>query len=433
VYTDQNQPSQQPGYRPRIVRRVLTVVVLGGLVLLFLTLWRSHRPDGLKFTGKPVENPAKTITATVQAGETATSLFGSLLDPQQFHELTAQCRKVFPLRQLAVGQPYQLTVNNGAFERFAYDINSDEQLIIARSADGFSVTRVPIDYTVEPVVLQGTIDSSLFRAVVDAGGSDGMAVQLADIFAWDIDFFHDVQVGDSFKAVVEKRYRDGVPAGDGRILAAHFTVQDQTNTAFYFKDGTRAPGYYDQQGRSLRKAFLKAPLSFSRISSGFTMRRRHPVTKRVKPHPAIDYAAPSGTPIHTVGNGTVLVAASNRSNGKYVKIRHPNGWTTMYNHLSRFGTGIKKGATVQQGQRIGYVGSTGLSTGPHLDFRMYRGGVAVNPLAIKSPPARPVSKSQLAAFKAMVAERTALLEQGGGQRRASLKLAPTGRPVPAQM
>ena len=420
---DPSQPSQPEGVRPRIVRRVFAVVVLGGLLLVLLTLWQTNRPAGTGAT-RPAEHPVKTIRATIKPGDTASSLFGSLLDQQQLHLLTGQCRTVFPLRQLAVDQPYQLTVNNGAFERFAYDINSDEQLIIVRSADGFSVTRSPIDYTVEPVVLQGTIDSSLFQAVLEAGGSDGMAVQLADIFAWDIDFFHDVQVGDSFKAVVEKRYRDGVPAGDGRILAAHFTVQNQTNTAFYFKDGARMPGYYDQQGRSLRKAFLKAPLSFSRISSGFTMRRRHPVTKQVKPHPAIDYAAPSGTPIHTVGNGTVLVAASNRSNGKYVTIRHPNGWTTMYNHLSRFGKGIKRGATVQQGQRIGYVGSTGLSTGPHLDFRMYRGGVAVNPLTIKSPPARPVSKPQLAAFKAMVAERTALLENGGAARRAAVQRVP---------
>lgn len=431
MYSYPNHPLSPHNHRPRILRRVLAVAVLAGLVLLLLMLWRSNRPAGSS-AARPAEHPVKTISATVKPGETASSLFGSLLDQQQLHVLTAQCRKLFPLRQLAVGQPYQLTVNNGAFERFAYDINSDEQLIIARTADGFSVTRSPIAYTVEPVVLQGTIDSSLFQAVVDAGGSDGMAVQLADIFAWDIDFFHDVQVGDSFKAVVEKRYRDGAPAGDGRILAAHFTVQDQTNTAFYFKDGTRTPGYYDQQGRSLRKAFLKAPLSFSRISSGFTMRRRHPITKRVKPHPAIDYAAPTGTPIHTVGNGTVLVAASNRSNGKYVKIRHPNGWMTMYNHLSRFGKGIRKGATVQQGQRIGYVGSTGLSTGPHLDFRMYRGGVAVNPLTIKSPPARPVSKAQLAAFKAMVAERTALLEKGDVLKRASLKL-PSARPVHIRM
>jgi hypothetical protein len=183
---------------------VFAVVVLGGLLLVLLTLWQTNRPAGTGAT-RPAEHPVKTIRATIKPGDTASSLFGSLLDQQQLHLLTGQCRTVFPLRQLAVDQPYQLTVNNGAFERFAYDINSDEQLIIVRSADGFSVTRSPIDYTVEPVVLQGTIDSSLFQAVLEAGGSDGMAVQLADIFAWDIDFFHDVQVGDSFKAVVEKR------------------------------------------------------------------------------------------------------------------------------------------------------------------------------------------------------------------------------------
>jgi murein DD-endopeptidase MepM/ murein hydrolase activator NlpD len=258
--------------------------------------------------------------------------------------------------------------------------------------------------------VQGTIESSLFETVVKIGESERLAMQLAEIFAWDIDFFQDIQQGDSFEVVLEKRFRDGRPAGDGRLLAARFTNQDLVSQAFYFKDGKRSPDYYDENGHSLRKAFLKAPLSFSRISSGFTFHRRHPITHRVKAHPAIDYAAPKGTPIHTVCDGTIIFASYKRYNGNCVKVRHPNGWVTMYNHMSKFARNIRSGKRVAQGQVIGYVGSTGLSTGPHLDFRMYRNGVPVNPLKVKSPPARPVSAVNMAAFRVMVADRVALME-----------------------
>ncbi|MGB4599128.1 MAG: peptidoglycan DD-metalloendopeptidase family protein [Trichlorobacter sp.] len=381
---------------------LLVLVCLGGVALM-VSGGSSRTPDD-SVAGK---NRQQTIRGTIQPGETLSSLVSDLLSVQQIHEVAQQCRQVYPLNQIAVGQPYELTLERGAFQRFAYDIDADKQLIIARDGDEFSVIRIPIDYAVKQAVVQGTISSSLFQAVLDAGGGEGLAMQLADVFAWDINFFLDIQPGDSFKAVIEKRYRNGQPAGSGRLLAADFTVQGQTYQAFYFKDGDRTPGYYDQDGRNLRKVFLKAPLSYRRISSGFSMRRLHPVTRKVKAHPAIDYAAPTGTPIHTVGSGVVSVAAYNRGNGKYVKVRHPGGWVTMYNHLSRFGKSIRKGSKVGQGQLIGYVGNTGLSTGSHLDFRMYRNGRAVNPLKIKSPSARPVSKANLLAFKALVAERIA--------------------------
>ena len=424
--TDQQQPIQQPWHRSLRMRLVLAAVCLGSLTLLYLAL--APKLPGLpEVADSPVESRVKVVSGSIKPGESVTSLLGNLLNAQQLHELTVQSRKVFPLRQIAVGQPYKLSLTDNAFEKFEYDISSEEQLIISRVTDGFSVVRSPINYTVKPIVVQGTITASLFQAVVATGESEGLAMQLADIFAWDIDFFHDIQVGDSFRAVVEKRYRDGAPAGNGRVLAADFTVQGETSTAFYFKDGEKTAGYYDKEGRSLRKAFLKAPLSFSRISSGFTMRRRHPVTNQVKPHPAIDYAAPSGTPIHTVGNGTVTAAAYNRYNGKYVKVQHPDGWVTMYNHLSRFGKNIKRGTKVQQGQRIGYVGSTGLSTGPHLDFRMYKRGTPVNPLKVKSPPARPVSRAQMAAFREVVEDRMAFLQNNLAQGHIVVTPASAGQ------
>lgn len=409
--SDLQQPIQQPWHRSLRLRLVLAAVCLGSLALLYLAL--APKLPGLPGAAdSPAESRVKVVSGIIKPGESVTSLLGNLLNTQQLHELTLQSRKIFPLRQIAVGQPYKLSLTDNVFDRFEYDISSEEQLIISRATDGFSVVRSPINYTVKQAVVQGTINSSLFQAVIDSGESEGLAMQLADVFAWDINFFLDIQQGDSFRAVVEKRYRNGQPAGSGRLLAADFTVQGQTYQAFYFKDGDRAPGYYDQDGRNLRKAFLKAPLSYRRISSGFTMRRRHPVTNQVKPHLAVDYAAPSGTPIHSVGSGVVSVAAYKRGNGKYVKVTHPNGWATMYNHMSRFGRNIRKGTRIEQGQLIGYVGSTGLSTGPHLDFRMYRNGRPVNPLKVTSPPARPVSKTNMLAFKTLVAERTACMQQG---------------------
>lgn len=336
--------------------------------------------------------------------------------------MSRQCRKVYPLNKISAGQPYRLSLKGDDFEHFAYDIDDTDQLIICRDNGDFSVLREPIAYTVEQVTMKGSITSSLFQAVVDIGESEGLAFQLAEIFAWDIDFFHDIQAGDSFEMVVEKRYRQGKPAGNGRLLAARFTVQNETHQAYYFKDGKQPADYYNQKGYSLRKAFLKAPLSFSRISSGFSMHRRHPITKRVKAHPAIDYAAPRGTPIRSIGDGTVTFAANKRYNGNCVKIRHLNGWATMYNHMSRFGKNVRAGRKIRQGDVIGYVGSTGLSTGPHLDFRMYRHGKAVNPLKVKSPSARPVSTRAMAAFRIMVADRVAAMENRSGQQTAGTAL-----------
>jgi murein DD-endopeptidase MepM/ murein hydrolase activator NlpD len=353
---------------------------------------------------------SNTSTGIIRSGETISSLLGEDFSPKEIHELANEAQGVFPLAKICAGRPYRLTRQDGDFKRFSCDIDDSEKLVVVRNGDGFAVSREKIPYTVELVSVRGTIESSLFEAVLKIGESERLAMQLAEIFAWDIDFFQDIQQGDAFEVVLEKRFRDGKPAGDGRLLAARFTNQDQVSQAFYFQDGKRDADYFDEKGHSLHKAFLKAPLSFSRISSGFTMRRRHPITHRVKAHPAIDYAAPKGTPIHTVGDGAIIFAAYKRFNGNCVKVRHPNGWLTMYNHLSKFGKNIRPGKKVAQGQVIGYVGSTGLSTGPHLDFRMFRNGASVNPLKVKSPPARPVSSANLAAFRMMVADRVALME-----------------------
>jgi len=417
---DFNPPRTSLVQRTRSNRRfmlpLLLLAVLGGLFILF-----NRQP-----TGKMAQADAKTVPViaavpevrrelvrgAIQPGATITSLLGHIFTPQQIHNLNQQCKDVFPLTKLCAGQDYRLALRDGAFERFEYDIDNEEQLIVLQNEEGFDISRSAIPYTVEQQVINGTITSSLFGAVIDSGESEALALNLADIFAWDIDFIRDIQSGDNFQVLVEKRFREGKQAGYGRILAATFSNCGETYRGFLFKDGERSPAYYDENGKSLRKAFLKAPLSFSRISSGFTMRRLHPVTKTYKAHPAIDYAAPTGTPIKTVGDGVVVKSTYNRFNGNYVKIRHPGSWVTMYNHMSRFGRGIKTGKKVRQGQIIGYVGSTGRSTGPHLDFRMYKNGRTVNPLRVKSPSVAPVSSEQMAAFKTSITPYIAQLDKG---------------------
>jgi murein DD-endopeptidase MepM/ murein hydrolase activator NlpD len=335
--------------------------------------------------------------------------FNRFLPSQDVHALVEKVRPHFKPRDLCAGQPYQVCVTEEEFERFEYDINRDEQLIIVRQEGNFQVTRAPIPFDVRTERVRGVITSSLFETVTSLGEEDRLALLLADIFAYDVDFILDIREGDSFQAVVEKRYRDGKPAGYGRLLAAEFTNQGKTYQAIRFKDGSRPEAYYGPDGQSRRQLFLRAPLEFSRISSGFTMRRYHPIAKTWRAHPAIDYAAPTGTPIRTVGDGTIIAKGFTSGNGNYVKIRHANGYETMYLHMSRFAASSRNGGRVAQGQVIGYVGSTGLATGPHLCFRMTRNGAPVNPQQVRSVAAEPISKTNQPAFKSQATAMLALL------------------------
>ncbi|MEJ2490398.1 MAG: peptidoglycan DD-metalloendopeptidase family protein [Desulfuromonadales bacterium] len=403
--------------RRRPPRLSILFLLLLGVLLLTPLLLRPTVPSTEAKIAEPEQPPAppvpeirrEIIKGTVAQGDTATALLGDFFTPAELQQLSRQCKPVFPLTRLSAGQPYRLCLSNNSFERFEYDIDHDEQLIIERHDTDLSVRREPIPYTTETARVRGRIESSLFEAVTHSGERDVLAMNLADIFAWDIDFILDIREGDSFQVLLEKRYRDGKPAGYGRILAAEFTNQGTTFQAFLYQDGDKHPDYYDADGQSLRKAFLKAPLSFTRISSGFTMRRFHPIAKTWRAHPAIDYAAPSGTPIKSVGDGVIIKKGYTRGNGNYIKIRHNSTFETLYLHMKGFARGIAQGKRVAQGQTIGYVGSTGLATGPHLCFRMYKNGAPVNPQRVKAPSAKPIRAENLAAFKTRSQELLALL------------------------
>jgi murein DD-endopeptidase MepM/ murein hydrolase activator NlpD len=392
-----------------------TAIAIG--VLLLLTgpdLYRLLNPPPPPPPPPAPEIRQKLVHGSITTGETLTTLFNRFIPAKDVYHLVEKVRPHFKPKDLCAGQPYQLCVTGDQFDRFAYDINRDEQLIIDRQGESYQVQRLPIPYEIRTERVRGGITSSLFEAINSIGEEDSLALLLADIFAYDVDFILDIRQGDSFQALVEKRYRDGKPAGYGQLFAAEFTNQGTTYQAIRFKDGTRPEAWYAPDGQSRRQMFLRAPLEFSRISSGFTMRRYHPIAKTWRAHPAIDYAAPTGTPIRSVGDGTVIAKASSGGNGNYVKLRHANGYETLYLHMSRHGK-IRQGGRVAQGQVIGYVGSTGLATGPHLCYRMTRNGAPVNPNKVRSIAAEPISKTNLAAFRTQATNMLAQLAERPAQ------------------
>jgi murein DD-endopeptidase MepM/ murein hydrolase activator NlpD len=255
---------------------------------------------------------------------------------------------------------------------------------------------IPVAARVEP--LSGTVRTSLFDSMDRLGEDPRLVLKFVEIFAWDFDFAADSWPGDRFRLLVEKRYAGGEFVEYGRILIAQYEHEGRRLTAVAFTTEAGRTGFYGPDGRSMRKSFLRSPLEFTRITSGYSLGRRHPVLGGVRPHLAVDYAAPVGTPVQSVADGVVTLAGWNGGYGISVSVRHRAGYETMYNHLSRVGQGVRRGARLAQGQVVGYVGSTGLSTGPHLDYRVMRGGSFVNPVGEKFLPGAPVPAPERASF-----------------------------------
>lgn len=278
-----------------------------------------------------------------------------------------------------------------------------------------------IPYEVELATFQGDVDSSLWVSATDAGMDPNLIAELTDVFAWQIDFSREVYAGDEWRLVVEQRTLAGKPAGWGQILAAEYVNNGHPYTAVYFQPDDKPVGsYYAPNGDSLRRMFLKSPVKFSRISSRFSRNRYHPVLKVRRPHYGVDYAAAPGTPIMAVGDGKIEYVGTNGGSGKFIKIRHNSTYQTSYSHLRGYAKGMKKGKRVTQGEVIGYVGSTGLATGPHLHFAFYENGHYVDPLSRKFPSADPVPKAHRAAFKEVA--DTALAQLPDWERSDELAL-----------
>lgn len=327
----------------------------------------------------------------IKSGQLPANLFRALgaTDPI-INQLIVLHVDTFDLRKIKAGNTYKAfysidTLNT--LQYFVYELSATEYAVF----DLRDSLKIHLD--TKPVTLvrkcgEATITSSLWNAVADSDMSQMVAVELSDIYAWSIDFFG-VQKGDAFKVIYDELYVDSVSVGIGLIHAACFTHMGKPYYAFHFHQDS-INGYWDEQGNNLKKAFLKAPLKFSRVSSGFTYARKHPILKTVRAHTGVDYAAPAGTPVMSIGQGTVVEKGYKGQGGNTIKIRHNSTYTSAYLHLSKYGKGVNAGSRVEQGQIIGYVGSTGLSTGAHLDFRVWKNGTPINPLKMESPPADPI-------------------------------------------
>ena len=324
------------------------------------------------------------------------------VNQQIIHNIDRNQRKVFDVRKIKVGNKYVFLKTRDSVptaKYWIYEIDRTNYAVF-QLTDSLAAWRGEKEVLTKVEHVGVEIKSSLWNAMAEAGCSPDLILELSDIYAWTIDFFG-IQPGDSCKVIFEEKYLAGdtVPFGIGNVLASYFKSGGNSKFAFSFEQDGRKE-YFDENGDNLRKAFLKAPLNYRRISSKFSNGRMHPVYHVVRPHHGVDYAAPVGTPVQSIGDGTVIAKGwDKKGGGNYVKIKHNSTYTTTYMHLKGFAKGISQGSKVKQGQTIGFVGSTGASTGPHLDFRLQKNGTYIDPLKFKSPSAEPVKKENMERYR----------------------------------
>lgn len=345
------------------------------------------------------ESTAGIVQGKVEKGDTIAEILKNA-GSGKIRDYVNAAASVFPLRSFRAGQPYTVITDpqTGKIRRFEYELNDRHRLIVEGDAKPHARLE-EIEYTTLLEACEGRIDDSLFQAVADMGESPQLALRLVDLFGSEINFIRDLQEGDSFSVLIEKRFREGEYRGYGRILAATFTAKGKTWEAYLFRDAAGALHHYNAAGENLKKTLLMAPLAVTRLTSRFTHARKHPILGGTRPHLGVDYGAPTGTPVKAVGHGTVTKRGWNGGYGNQIILRHDAGLESMYAHLSGFAQGLKVGQKVRQGQVIGFVGSTGLSTGPHLDFRLRQNGEFINPTKAINPRGAPVGPGLMAAFK----------------------------------
>ena len=337
----------------------------------------------------------------VEPGQFLSTIFSDQgISPAVTDHIARHHQDVFDVSKIRSGNRYYFLRTNDTLETplfWIYQIDRRNYALFSLT-DSLTAWRFQKEMEVRLARTSGSIQSSLWNAVIQNGGDAGLAAHLSDVYAWTIDFFG-IQEGDSFDVVYDRQYIDGEPVGMGEMIFCNFVHVGDTIRAMAFEqDGLL--GFFNEKGENLRKAFLKAPLNYRRISSTFSNSRLHPVFKYYRPHHGVDYAAPAGTPMSSIGDGVVIKKAYQANGaGYYLKIKHNDTYTTSYMHLKGYAKGIAEGVRVKQGQVIGYVGSTGASTGPHLDFRVFKNGTPVDPLKLESPPANPISNENRERFE----------------------------------
>ena len=365
----------------------------------------TQEPEPVRYEfGLPIDS-FLVDTGFVQNGQTLGGILTSLgADRKQLAGIPAIPRSEFDVRSIRPGKEYFgfTRVDTTGVKHLCYFVYLADirRAVVLHLTDSIHVEKQEKPLTIHSRHAQAVIETSLWNAMVGNDLPIELALELSEIYAWTIDFFG-LQKGDSIRVYYDEQYVESTRVGIGRIYAADFYHGRKWLEAFYFEAGD-VHSYFDGDGKSLRKAFLKAPLNYKRISSHFTYARKHPIYKTVRPHTGVDYAAPAGTPVVSIGDGVVIEKGYKGGGGNTVKIKHNSTYTTAYLHLQKYGPGIAVGTRVSQGQVIGYVGSTGASTGPHLDFRVWKNGTPVDPLKMESPPVEPVPTKYRPEFDSIV-------------------------------
>ena len=429
--------AQKQTRQDRIIRRrwliaLATLPLLGMAVAFGIAPATDPHPVELKTV---IEHIALPQTAALNAGDNTYwreariqrgDTIASLLHRLQVDDATAvnfikNAQDARTLYQLIPGRSVRAkTSEAGDLIALRYIAADNTQLLVQREGDHFKASEQPALLDTRTVMKSGEVHSSLFGATDAAGVPDAIATQMADIFSSDIDFHLNIRKGDRFSVVYETFYSDGAPVKTGRVLAAEFVNGGKTYRAVYFRDRAGHEGYYTPSGKNLRKAFLRSPLPFSRITSGFTLARFHPILKAWRAHKGVDYGAPIGTPVRATADGVVAFAGKENGYGNLIVLQHAGPFSTAYGHLSRFTKGLHKGTRVHQGDVIGYVGMTGLATGPHLHYEFRVAGVQRNPLTVPMPQAFPIAAQYKNDFLAAAAPLTTQLDMLQGLNLASV-------------
>jgi murein DD-endopeptidase MepM/ murein hydrolase activator NlpD len=406
----------------------LTATAVRALLLL---AWHTGNavPPPVSSVAPP---PAPDIESSlpVRSGDTfAGLLMRAGLDQAAAGLAVAAVQETFDVRGLRAGSELKLTrAFSGALKSLEYSIDPDRVLTLSHMDGAFAANVLEVPGTVRTVAVRGAIEGSLFESIEKAGESPELAIKMAEIFAWDLDFYTDPRQGDTFCVLVEKKeYENRQPPTYGRILAATYNNAGENYDGFLFPDEEGKPRFYSHEGRSLQSAFLRSPMKFeARVSSRFAHRRFHPVLRRFRPHLGTDYAAPTGAPVQAVAAGRVVFSARSGGSGNMIRIQHAGGYETYYLHLSR--RYVRKGQRVEQGQRIGAVGATGLATGAHLDFRIRKNGRFVDFQRLQLPRAVRVASAKTADFAAARDQYRALMDAAVGATAVASAAAPESRP-----
>ena len=373
-------------------------------------------PELLEETPESNQAPlAREVTVKVEQGDTLSAIFARLdLGHSLLMSMLEQDKNTRQFTNLKLDQELLFAFDEqGQLERISSKLSPLESIELNRNPDTghYNFSKHTHETTHVETTARGTIDSSLFGATQAAGIPYNLALNMANVFAYDIDFARDLRTGDSFEVVYEQKMLDDQIVGTGNILAARFTNKGKTLTAVRYVDKSGQPSYYNSDGTSSRRAFIRTPVDFSRISSKFNPGRKHPVLNKIRAHRGVDYAAPTGTPIKATGNGKIAFVGNKNGYGKTIIIQHGGKYRTLYAHMNGYAKGMRNGSTVSQGQVIGYVGKTGLATGPHLHYEFHVNGTHIDPLSHKLPTADPIPKSEMARFKQATQPYIAMLDQ----------------------